>query len=453
MSDPGLENPARSALFTDLYELTMAAAYHAERMEALAVFELFFRELPDDRNYVVAAGLEDVLDYLEHWRFTEDDITYLAAHMAMPAGFADALRGLRFIGDVHAVPEGTVVFENEPLVQVVAPIIQAQIIETFVLNQIHFQSLAATKAARVVSAAAGRQVVDFGSRRAHGTDAALKVARASYLAGAAGTSNVLAGQRYGIPVFGTMAHSYIQAHDDETGAFEAFARLNPGTTLLVDTSGTLAAVRKIIELRRKLGDSFDVRAIRLDSGDLGQLARDSRSLLDEAGMRHIRIFASGGLDERDIAALIDGGAPIDGFGVGTKLAVSADAPSLDMAYKLVEYDRQPRTKLSAGKVICPGRKQVFRVCDGERMERDIIGRCNEELPGRPLLEPVMAGGKRLAAGRIPLEAARSHCQAQLALLPEPLRVLKRAEEAYPVAFSEALKTDLERVARSLAPEQ
>jgi nicotinate phosphoribosyltransferase len=452
MSDPGQENPARSALFTDLYELTMAAAYHAEGMEALAVFELFFRGLPNSRNYVVAAGLDDVLDYLERWRFTEEDITYLAAQIPMPTGFADALRRLRFVGDVHAVPEGTVVFGNEPLVQVIAPIIQGQIVETFVLNQVHFQSVAATKAARVVSAAAGRQVVDFGSRRAHGTDAALRVARASYLAGAAGTSNVLAGKRYGMPVVGTMAHSYIQAHDDEAEAFEAFARLHPRTTLLVDTSDTLAAVGKIIELSRRLGDKFDIGAIRLDSGNFGHLAKESRALLDEAGMRDVRIFASGGLDECDIAALIEGGAPIDGFGVGTKLAVSADAPSLDMAYKLVEYDGRPRTKLSAGKVICPGRKQVFRLCDGERMKQDVIGRHDEDLPGRPLLEPVMAGGKRLPAGRVSLEAARSHCQAQLALLAEPLRALKRADEPYPVTFSDLLESDLALITQPRAPE-
>lgn len=453
MSDPGPANPARSALFTDLYELTMAAAYHAEGMDGVAVFELFFRELPDNRNYIVAAGLDDVLSYLERWHFTEEDITYLAAQMPMPAGFADALRELRFAGDVHAVPEGTVVFENEPIVQVIAPIIQSQIVETFVLNQIHFQSLAATKAARVVHAAAGRQVVDFGSRRAHGTDAALKVARASYLAGASGTSNVLAGERYGIPVFGTMGHSYIQAHEDETVAFEAFARLNPRTTLLVDTVDTLAAVRKIIELSRKLGDRFSVGAIRLDSGDLGRLAKQSRALLDEAGMREVRIFASGGLDEYDIAALVDGGAPIDGFGVGTKLAVSADAPSLDMAYKLVEYDGEPRTKLSVGKVICPGRKQVFRVSDEEHMERDVIGRHDENLPGRPLLERVMAEGRRLPAVRVSLEAARSHCQGELALLPEPLQGLGRAGQAYPVAFSDILRQDLEAIAPSRPAEQ
>jgi nicotinate phosphoribosyltransferase len=396
MSDPGQENPARSALFTDLYELTMAAAYHAEGMEALAVFELFFRGLPNSRNYVVAAGLDDVLDYLERWRFTEEDITYLAAQIPMPTGFADALRRLRFVGDVHAVPEGTVVFGNEPLVQVIAPIIQGQIVER--------------------------------------------------------TSNVLAGKRYGMPVVGTMAHSYIQAHDDEAEAFEAFARLHPRTTLLVDTSDTLAAVGKIIELSRRLGDKFDIGAIRLDSGNFGHLAKESRALLDEAGMRDVRIFASGGLDECDIAALIEGGAPIDGFGVGTKLAVSADAPSLDMAYKLVEYDGRPRTKLSAGKVICPGRKQVFRLCDGERMKQDVIGRHDEDLPGRPLLEPVMAGGKRLPAGRVSLEAARSHCQAQLALLAEPLRALKRADEPYPVTFSDLLESDLALITQPRAPE-
>ncbi len=448
MGELEFESPVRSALFTDLYEITMAGAYHAEKMEAPAVFELFFRDLSDDRNYVVAAGLDDVLDYLEHWHFSADDLAYLSSQANLSPDFLDRLRDLRFTGDVHAVPEGTVVFQNEPIARIAAPIIEGQIVETFVLNQIHFQSVIATKAARVVSAAAGRQVVDFGSRRAHGTDAALKVARASYLAGAAGTSNVLAGRRYGVPIFGTMAHSYVQAHEEEAEAFRAFARLYPNTTLIADTMDAIAAVRAIISLHRKLGNEFAVGAIRLDSGDIVELAKVSRKLLDEAGMSEVRIFASGGLDEYEVARLLEAGAPIDGFGVGTKLAVSADAPSLDMAYKLVEYDGKPRTKLSPGKVLYPGRKQVFRLCEGGLMKRDVIGRDDEDLPGQPLLEPVMQGGRRLPAGHVCLGAARSHCQAQLALLAEPLQALERADEAYPVMFSETLETDLALVTKS-----
>ncbi len=453
MRDRRIENPARAALFTDLYELTMAGAYDAEAMEAPAVFELYFRKVPECRNYVVAAGLDDVLDYLEHWRFTDDDLDFLGTLGQFQPSFLARLRELRFTGDVRAVPEGTIVFADEPLLQVVGPLIEAQVVETFVLNQVHFQSVAASKASRVVAAAAGRDAVDFGSRRAHGTEAALKVARVSYLAGAAGTSNVLAGKMYGIPVFGTMAHSYVQAHDDEAAAFKAFVSLYPQTTLVVDTSDTLAAVRKVIALSGELGPQFSVRAVRLDSGDLGELAKRSRELLDEAGLTHVGIFASGGLDEYDISALVASGAPIDGFGVGTKLAVSSDAPYLDMAYKLVEYAGRGRLKLSPAKVVHPGRKQVFRVCEEGRMRHDVIGRHDERLPGEPLIEQVMAGGKRLRAGRVSLEEARRHAQSQTALLPERLRSLDRAPEPYPVTLSEALKQDLYRLARSTVGEE
>ena len=268
---------------------------------------------------------------------------------------------------MYAVPEGTLVFPNEPLLQVIAPITEAQLIETFVLNQVHFQSVAATKAARVVAAAQGRAIVDFGSRRSHGMDAALKVARATHLAGGAGTSNVLAGKLYGIPVFGTMAHSYIQAHDDEFASFDSFARLYPETTLLVDTYDTLAGVRKVIELSQKLEGRFQVRAVRLDSGDLGGLAVDTRRMLDEAGLQRVKIFASSGLDEYKSQKLVQTGAPIDAFGVGTKLAVIADAPDLDMAYKLVEYGGKGRLKLSAKKLLYPGRKQIFRQIENGKM--------------------------------------------------------------------------------------
>lgn len=442
-------NPLYSALFTDVYELTMAQAYHGEGMDEQAVFELFFRELPESRKYIVAAGLDDVLDALEHLQVTDEDLDYLRQQGQFSEEFLTRLREFRFTGDVDAVPEGTVVFPNEPLVRVAAPILEAQLIETLVLNQIHFQSVAASKAARVVTAARGRTVVDFGSRRAHGTDAALKVGRTSYLAGAAGTSNVLAGKLYGIPIFGTMAHSYIQAHDDESAAFEAFASRYPHTTLLVDTYDTLDGVRKVVELARRWGERFNVRAIRLDSGDLAELAKRSRHLLDEAGLSHVRILASSGLDEHKIAALLEAEAPIDGFGVGTKLAVSPDATDLDMAYKLVEYAGHPRIKLSSKKTIYPGRKQVFRFVEGGRAVRDVIGRYDEPSDGEPLLQPAMRHGRRLTEARVPLDESRRRAETELARLPETLRSLEPVPEPYAVEISAALQADLEQVRRTL----
>jgi nicotinate phosphoribosyltransferase len=431
------------ALFTDLYELTMAQAYHAEGMHETAVFELAFREMPPSRNYVVAAGLNDVLPYLEGLRFSAQDIAFLRNRRHFSAEFLKYLEDFRFTGDLWAAPEGTVVFPHEPLVQVIAPIIEAQIVETFVLNQVHFASIAATKAARVVTAAAGRAVVDFGSRRAHGTDAAMKVARATYLAGGVGTSNVLAGERYGIPLYGTMAHSYIQAHDGEIDAFAAFASTFPSTTLLVDTYDTLEGVRNVIELKRRLGERFQVKAIRLDSGDMAKLSIEARRLLDAAGLRCVSIFASSGLDEFKIADLVRQRAPIDAFGVGTKLAVSEDAPDLDMAYKLVEYAGKGRMKLSSRKVLYPGRKQVFRREVNGVMAGDTIARCDERLPGEPLLQPVMREGR--VAARASLEESRQRCARQLRQLPEPLRKLERAQPPYPVRFSDRLQADFERL--------
>lgn len=435
------------ALFTDLYELTMAQAYHAEGMNQLAVFELAFRQLPRTRNFVVAAGFADILDFLTALRFTNDDLDYLRARREFNDEFLKWLATLRFSGDVYAVPEGTVVFPNEPLLQVIAPIIEAQLIETFVLNQIHFQSIAATKAARVVAAAQGRAVIDFGSRRSHGIDAALKVARATYLAGGNGTSNVLAGKVYGIPVFGTMAHSYIQAHDEEFASFESFAALYPETTLLVDTYDTLEGVRKIIELSHKLGHRFRVRALRLDSGDLGSLAFQTRKMLDEAGLQDVQIFASSGLDEYKIQELVHSGAQIDAFGVGTKLAVIADAPELDMAYKLVEYAGKGRLKLSTKKLLYPGRKQVFRQLDNGRMIGDVIGRFHESLAGEQLLKPLMVRGQ--PAAQIKLAQSRKHLHSQLQLLPDHLRGLEPMSPQYPVSFSEQLQADLDSIRRRL----
>jgi len=434
-----------SPLFTDLYEITMAQAYMAEGMDGLAVFETFFRKLPAARKFVVAAGLADVLDFLETLQFGDDDIEFLRDLRVCSDDVLARLRGLRFTGDVWAVPEGTVVFPNEPIVQVVAPIVEAQLVETFVLNQIHVQSVIASKAARIVEAAAGRTVVDFGSRRAHGTDAALKVARAGSLVGLAGTSNVLAARTYGLAAVGTMAHSFVQAFADESAAFEAFARVHPGTTLLVDTYDTLRGVDRIVELAHRLGDRFDVAAIRLDSGDLDALARAARTRLDRAGLDRVRIFASSDLDEHAIARLVAAGAPIDAFGVGTRLAVAPDAPTLDVVYKLVEYEGVGRTKLSTAKTLYPGRKQVFRASEGDVFAGDEIARFDEVLPGQPLLVPVMIAGRRVPTHDGSLAAARRHARAQLAALPPPLRALDDAAAPYPVHPSERLTADLDRL--------
>jgi nicotinate phosphoribosyltransferase len=442
------ESPARAALFTDLYELTMAQAYLAEGMEGPAVFELFFRELPPTRGYFLAAGLEQVLDYLECWRFTAGDREYLAGQGQFSEWFLDRLMDLSFTGEVWALPEGTPVFPGEPLVQVVAPLAEAQLVETLVLNQVHFQTIAATKASRVVQAAGGRAVVDFGSRRAHGLDAALKVGRVCYLAGCAGTSNVQAGKEYGVPVFGTMAHSYVQAHDRERQALEAFARQYPETTLLVDTYDTLEGVDLVIDLASRLGEDFRVRAVRLDSGDLAELAAAARAKLDGAGLERVKIFASSGLDEHKISQLLAAGAPIDGFGVGTRLAVSPDATDLDMAYKLVAYDGRGRMKLSSDKLIHPGRKQVFRREDNGALAGDTVGRFDETLEGEPLLRRVMAGGRRTDHGRESLEEMRSRAARERERLPRGVRAL-RDPAPYPVEMSPGLQADLESLRREL----
>jgi nicotinate phosphoribosyltransferase len=427
----------------------MAQAYDAEGMNAEAVFEVFFRKLPSTRNYLVAAGLDDVLTCIEELHFTDDDLEYLA-QQGFSTRFLDRLRGLHFTGAVNAVAEGTPVFPQEPVIQIIAPLIEAQLLETVVVNQLHLQSVLASKAARVVTAAAGRPVVDFGARRTHGFDAALKLARSSYLAGAAGTSLVLAGKRYGIPIFGTMAHSYVQAHDDEEAAFTTFAKLYPDATILVDSYDTLDGVRKLIELSRRPGTSFRAHAIRLDSGDLAELARQSRQLLDAAGLKDVQILASGDLDEYRIAELVAADAPIDSFGVGTRLAVALDAPTIGLVYKLVEYAGRPRAKFSSHKATYPGRKQVFRMIEGGRLARDVIGRHHETHAGEPLLYPVMRGGQRLPQGRVSLQEARRHALQARERLPEALLRLEHQPTAYPVEISLTLKHDLETLRGTLS---
>ena len=436
------------ALFTDLYELTMLQAYVEERMDDVGVFSLFVRRLPERRNFLLACGLEDVLAFLEALRFDDAALAYLDSLRRFSPRFLKYLETFRFTGDVYAVAEGTPVFANEPLVEIEAPIAEAQLVEAFVMNQIHLQTVLASKAVRVVRAAEGREVVDFGLRRTHGLDAGLKAARAFHIAGVHATSNVAAGQAYGLRVAGTMAHSYVQAHDSEYEAFRAFARQYPDTTLLVDTYDTLEGVRKVIALARELGAEFRVSAVRLDSGDLGALSMEARRLLDEAGLQRVGIFASGGLNEEEIARLMAMHAPIDGFGVGTDMGVSRDAPGLDIAYKLVEYAGQSRLKLSTGKVLLPGRKQVFRIERDGVADHDVLGRRDDQIAGRPLLQRVMATGRRCAAGPVTLDAARAHAADELGRLPARLLALEPARPPYVVEVSPALTRDSEKLRRA-----
>jgi nicotinate phosphoribosyltransferase len=438
------------ALLTDLYQLTMVQAYWQEQLQGEAVFSLFVRRLPPRRNFLLAAGLDDALRYLETVRFAPEALDYLRSRPEFQAPFLEWLAGFRFTGEVWAVPEGTPVFAGEPILEIIAPLVEAQLMETLVLNQVHLQTALASKAARVILAAHGRPVVDFGMRRMHGTDAALKGARAFYVAGVTATSNVLAGQVYGIPIAGTMAHSYIQVHSSELEAFRAFSSLYPETILLVDTYDTVEGIRQVIRLAGELGDRFRVRAVRLDSGDLATLARESRLLLDRAGLRQVQIFASGGLDETQVARLLDQDAPIDGFGVGTAMGVSADAPALDMVYKLTQYAGGGRIKLSTEKTVLPGRKQIFRQEANGTAKRDVIAWVEEELRGQPLLQPVMRKGRRLPAGEVTLNEIRRYAGEQLAKLPAGLRALGPADPSYPVEISPELAALNRRVAATVA---
>jgi nicotinate phosphoribosyltransferase len=428
----------------------MLEAYFEERMSEAAVFSLFVRRLPDCRNYLLACGLEDVLAFLEALKFDEAALAYLESLGRFSDRFLRHLEQLRFTGDVYAVPEGTPIFPPEPIVEVSAPIAEAQLVEAFVMNQIHLQTVLASKAARVVEAAQGRQVVDFGLRRMHGIDAGLKAARAFHIAGVDATSNVAAGQAYGLRVAGTLAHSYIQAHDDEYEALRAFAQVYPDTVLLVDTYDTLAGVRKVVQLARDLGSAFRVSAVRLDSGDLCGLAIGARRILDEAGLQQVGIFASGGLNETEIAKLVAAGAPINGFGVGTDMGVSRDAPALDIAYKLVEYAGRGRLKLSTGKAVLPGRKQIVRVEQNGIADHDVLARHDESLPGRPLMQHVMKGGKRLPQGQVRLDEARSCARREIDRLPAHIRGLEPARPPYRVDISQALSASRDQLQRVYA---
>lgn len=433
------------ALVTDLYELNMAASYLRRGMVGPAVFSLFVRKLPPRRGFLVAAGLEDCLTFLESFAFEDEDLAWLRSH-GFDADTVDALRRLRFTGDVDAVPEGRVVLPDEPLLEVTAPIAEAQLVETFLLNQVTFQTAIATKAARCRLAAGDRmELVDFALRRTHGVDAGMAVARLSAMAGFTATSNVEAARRFGLPVAGTMAHSYVEAFPSEADAFRAYARDRPSArTFLVDTYDTLDGVRAAIDVVRELGLARPL-AVRLDSGDIAHLTRQARGLLDEAGLAHVQIFVSGGLDEYDLERFRREGIPVDGAGVGTKLGVSADAPALDSAYKLVAYGDRPVLKLSPGKATLPGAKQVWRPTGA--IGPDVLA-CRDE-PGppghEPLLAPVMRGGARSAPADT-LDSARIRLAHDLGALP-PDALELREPVPPPVRVSPRLRALASRVTR------
>lgn len=440
-------NPQSSPLLTDLYQFTMLQAYFDEGMNETAVFEFFVRDLPQ-RNFLMAAGLEQVLQFLENLRFTPEELNWLAGCGRFNTDFIDFLKTLRFTGEVHAMPEGTLFFPHQPILRITAPITQAQLVESRIINLLHFQTLIASKAARSVLVAPGKLLVDFGLRRAHGAEAGMLAARAGYLAGYSGTATVLAGAQFGIPLYGTMAHSYIQAHADETDAFERFAHSHPtNTVLLIDTYDTEAAAEKVVKLAPRL-QPIRIKAVRLDSGNLSEHAHHVRRILDRGGLGEVGIFCSGNLDEHEIARLLAQGAPIDGFGVGTRLDTSSDAPYLDCAYKLVEYAGQPRRKRSEGKATWPGRKQVYRIhaADGS-LDRDILTLENDVQAGTPLIQPFMLSGKRLAAPE-PLKESRRRAAAELARLPENLKQLETAQTPYTVEIAPALRQLAEAVDRT-----
>ncbi|MFZ0403333.1 MAG: nicotinate phosphoribosyltransferase [Pseudolabrys sp.] len=431
--------PLTSPLTTDLYELNMVQAYLDRGEDKQAVFEFFVRRLPARRGFLLAAGLDDALVYLETLQFSPAEIDWLKSTRRFRRNLIDYLAEFRFTGDVHAIPEGTACFPNEPLIRITAPLPMAQLVETRLINILHFQTMIASKAARMVLAAPGKILSDFGLRTAHGAEAGLFSARASYIAGFAGAANVLAGERYGIPIVGTMAHSFVQVHDDEMAAFENFARARPeGVILLIDTYDTEAGARKVMELAPKLkADGIAIRGVRIDSGDLAAMAKKVRGILDAGGLKDVIILVSGGINEDVLQKMMAEKTPIDGYGIGVNLDASIDAPSLDCAYKLQEYAGKPRRKLSEGKVTWPGRKQVWRSfgADG-RMRGDVLSLENDVQTGETLIEPVMRGGKRVAPAPT-LAQIRERATRELTRLPEPLRKLETGFD-YPVQISKAL---------------
>ena len=450
--DSKLHMPAPpNVLLTDLYQLNMLQTYIDSGMTETAVFEFFVRKLPKGRGFLMTAGLEQALDFLENLHAAPEELQWLESTGRFTKDLLDYLATLRFTGDVHAMPEGTIFFPDEPTLRVTAPMPQAQLVETRLINLVHLQTVIASKAARMVLAAPGKTLVDFGLRRAHGAEAGLFAARASYIAGFAGSATVLAGALFGVPTYGTMAHSFVQAHDDEVAAFEDFARSRPDNLVLViDTYDTEAAAERVVELAPRLArKGIHVRGVRLDSGDLAEHARRVRRILDEGGLNEVSIFASGGLDEHVLKRFARANAPIDGYGVGTGLTTSSDAPGLDCAYKLQEYAGRGRRKRSEGKATWPGRKLVYRHYDEDgRMAHDVVSVEGDRQSGEGLIRPVMRGGRRLEPSP-PVAAVREHAAAELARLPDHLRRLDDTP-AYPVTVAPALEALAERVDRDMA---
>jgi nicotinate phosphoribosyltransferase len=427
-------------LVTDLYELTMAESYFREGMNAEATFSLFIRDYPADRSYFVSGGIEGLLDVLPDFRFAEKSIQYLVSLGKFSDGFLDYLRNFRFSGRIRAIPEGRIFFAQEPILEVTAPIIEAQVIETIVLNMIQLETMLASKAARVYGAASGKDIIDFGMRRTHGVDASLKAARASYMVGFIGTSNLLAGKAYGIPVFGTMAHSYVTSFPREIDSFHAFARAFPdGTVLLIDTYDSITGALKAVEVAKAmLANGKRLLGVRLDSGDLADLSRKVRLILDDAGLPDVKIMASGNLDEYKVENLVKTSA-IDVFAVGTRMGVSADAPYLDIGYKMVEYEGRPILKLSTGKKTWIGRKQIYRFYgpDG-KMEFDRVCLLDSgRTEGEPLMELVMEAGERTCPP-VPLPEIRARFSSEWGKLPEKLKTV-HPSQVYRVEVCESLR--------------
>ncbi|MEO2083397.1 MAG: nicotinate phosphoribosyltransferase [Desulfurobacteriaceae bacterium] len=436
---------AISPLLTDLYQLTMMKAYLDNGKTEEAAFELFVRELPENRNYLIFCGLEEVFQIVENLRFSESDIDYLYSLKLFPDHFLDFLKEFRFTGKVYSIRDGTPFFAQEPVLRVEAPIYQAQLLETALMNQVHISSLAATKAARIYTVARGRAIADFSLRRTHGSDAGLKVAKYSYVAGFNGTSNVLAGKLYRIPVIGTVAHSFIMSFEGEGEAFRAYLRSYPDkAVLLVDTYDTVEGVRRAIEAAKEMG--VELKGVRLDSGNVVELSKLVRKILNEAGFERAKIIVSGGLDEYRIDEILKAGAEVDAFGVGTKFGVSSDSPYIDFVYKLVEVGGKPVMKTSPGKKMYPGKKQVFREREG-----DVVGVWGEELPGRPLLELVMEGTERMTEVP-PLKEIRDYCISQLENLPEEVKDIRKKAE-YPVTFSRKLEELYRETLRKIEEEE
>ena len=435
-----MKYPGYSVLLTDLYELTMLHGYFRQGMTERAAFELFLHKRPGNRNFLIAAGLEQVLDYLENFSFSDDECDWLAQTNRFDAEFIDSLRMMEFTGDVYAMPEGTLFFEKEPLIRIEAPLPQAQIIETRLINLLQFQSMIASKAVRSRLAAPDKLLVDFGLRRAHGAEAGLFAARACYIAGIDGSSNVEANRVFGIPMYGTMAHSYIMAHDDEAESFMCFADAQPDNiVLLIDTYDTERAALKVVAVADRLKEQgLVVRAVRLDSGDIADHARKVRQILDSGNHPEIGIFVSSGLDEYELQRLLGAGAPIDGFGIGTKMLVSADAPYLDCAYKLQEYADVPRYKHSEGKITLPGRRQVYRrFSENGLIEHDLIGLMDKPHAGEAMLVKVMQAGKRID-GRETLDKIRGRAETQLRQLPQDFLSLQTSVDS-PLRIGDDIK--------------